>query len=176
METTPRHRSLSLLRAAIVLTCLMLGCARKNSPADSKMLAVFSDFVFVGAGPYVSTQRNSVEANQSVALHTEQQQPLPKHVEAGRQYVFHHRRPVDNEQLALGILPSRLQAAGVRIIRAPQSPGDLMHLIVGGPLFVIKFKDGENVGFIFNRVCPELQKATKNAEEWTEEDYVLVYP
>lgn len=61
-------------------------------------------------------------------------------------YIFHHRRPVDDEKLALVELPARVKSEGITIVKAPKSSKDLMYPYVGGPLFKIQIQDGRHEG------------------------------
>jgi hypothetical protein len=98
----------------------------------------------------------------------------PSQLPACRQYIFHHR--LDDERLALTLLPQRLRAAGLEVTAGPHSPGDLMSLVYGGPLFRIEFHDNSRRAFIFNRLCPQLMQAERGAGQWIEKDYVLAIP
>jgi hypothetical protein len=71
--------------------------------------------------------------------------------EAGHLYLFRIPGEVNKEELALFTLPSRLSAAGARIVKAPRSPSDLMTATVGGPLFRIEFDWKGQRGIIYNR-------------------------
>jgi hypothetical protein len=98
----------------------------------------------------------------------------PDRPQVGIQYVFHHRRPVDNEKLALVDFHARLQSAGITVVRAPKSSMELMHLFMGGPLFRIEIRDGSHEGIIYDQLDPDL-KTTSSGQEWTIEDYVLLW-
>jgi hypothetical protein len=102
--------------------------------------------------------------------------PLPNQLEAGQQYIFHHHRPIDDENLALVTLPANFRGLGIDITTAPKTPGDLMALFYGGPLFKIQFEDNGRSGVAFNRLCPQLMDAEKGGGQWVEEDYVLAIP
>jgi hypothetical protein len=171
-------RSIRRLWLAVMQTmffiCMLSGCSSRPQ-TDQRLLAVLSDFIFVGAFPYKAHEDRLTELNRSVPLHRLQQQPLPKKLEPGTLYIFHHRRPVDEEKLALTIFPSRLQAAGARNIRAPKSPQELIALFVGGPLFTIQFEYGGREAFIFNSPDHELMRSDAN-QEWADDDFILVLP
>lgn len=113
------------------------------------------------------------EVNTAVAKHGDQALPLPERPQIGRLYVFHQKRPQDVERLALSDFPKTLQAEGFQIVKKPTGPQDMMSLYYGGPLFMIKFKQQNHIGFIFNQICPE----AKNRDDmgWDIHDYVLVF-
>lgn len=99
--------------------------------------------------------------------HGEDEQPIPQKLEEGMQYVFHHRAPIDNELLALKEFPSRLSQRGFKILKAPKSTGDLLYLTIGGPLFSIRFSDGNRKFVIFNQLDTV-------GLPWAGHDYILV--
>jgi hypothetical protein len=154
----------------ILIVVLFTACTNRNAKAiDSNVLSVFSDFALVGTVPY----QGKSELDRTVPAHGSSPLPLPSQLEAGKLYIFHHRRPLDGEQLALSELPTRLQRQGIQITQAPRSPKDLMFPYLGGPIFTIRFKDGKHSGFIFSQVCSNLTKEIDAG--WTGTDYVLVY-
>ena len=155
--------------AALIVTA---GCAR-YSRGDSKIFSVFSDFVFVGEGAYQFPPQPGREVTSEVIEHGQTRLPLPERPEIGRQYVFHHNLPLDVEKLALADLPSRLQREGFQILTTPHSSQDMMRLYFGGPVFVIKFKQGNHVGFIFDRLCPKFKDQVNKG--WDANDYVVVF-
>lgn len=148
---------------------LNVGCSKRPSP---KPLAVFAAFVYVGEGPY------SQGANPETAAppHGEIELPLPKQLDFGKQYIFHPRRPVDDETLALETLPATMRSLGLHVTAAPKSPADMIYLFVGGPLFTIQVKDGDHTAYIFNVLCPQLMAAERRGGPEIEEDYVLAIP
>lgn len=148
----------------------MVGCGRKQI-TSSKALNAFSDFTYVGSGPYHGEKNGGI--NMTVAPHFTEPPSLPQQLETGVQYIFHHRNPLDTEKLALSDLPSRLRQQGIEVIRAPRSARDMMSLFVGGPVFSIQFKEGSRTGIIFSQVCPSYTKQVNTG--WTGNDYVLVY-
>jgi hypothetical protein len=161
-----------MARAKLFLLCTTLGlffmCQSQNDKLDTRILEVFSDFSFVGSGPTKLNDDGSVDVTH-IPLHDESEQSKPKRLEMGVQYIFHHRVPVDNEVMGLQDLPRKLSEKGFKIVGAPKSSSDLMHLFYGGPLFRIKFSDGNYVGLVFNSLHMNLK------DGWTEHDYILVY-
>lgn len=154
---------------AILFVLAMVGCSRRQ--IGSKALNAFSDFTYVGSGPYHGEKNSGI--NMTVAPHGQEPLPLPQQLEAGVQYIFHHRRPLDGEKLALSELPARLRQQGIEITRAPKSARDMMFPFVGGPIFSIQFKEGNRSGVIFSQLCPSYTKQVDAG--WTGDDYVLVY-
>lgn len=108
-----------------------------------------------------------------ITLETSEPKPLPNRLEFGRAYVFRHRGSVDDEKLAFSELPSRLRSAGFEILQAPTSARDLIASYIGGPFFVIKFRDGQHTAVITNRISRDYPKQVDSG--WSGEDYVLFY-
>lgn len=153
-----------------LIVVLFTACTNRNAkPIDSKVLSVFSDFALVGTAPY----QGGSELNRTVPAHGSTPMAFPSQLNAGKLYIFHHRRPLDGEKLALSELPLRLRRERIQITQAPQSPKDLMFPYVGGPIFTIRFKEGRHSGFIFSQLCANLTKEINAG--WTGTDYVLVY-
>jgi hypothetical protein len=46
--------------------------------------------------------------------------PLPDRPQVGVQYVFDHRRPIDNDNLAINEFPAKLQGLGITVLNAPK--------------------------------------------------------
>jgi len=161
----PKHPFLAWLTLAVLL---LTACTNRKK-IDRKVFSVFSDFVFVGSGPY----HGNSELDRTVPAHGANPMSLPGQLEIDKLYIFHHRRPLDGQALALSALPSRLRQQGIRITQAPTSTKELMFPYVGGPIFTIRFEDGTHFGFIFSQVCPNLTKEIDAG--YTGTDYVLVY-
>ena len=159
----------------VTMTSLLsycLGCGNGNTTADSQLRGVFQDFTFVGAVAY-STESNL----QTMAPpHPSTGTAIPEPLLDGRQYIFHHRRPVDDERLALVLLPSKFKAEDLEVISGPNTPGDLVSLVYGGPLFKFRLGASGRNAIIFNRPCPALTSAEQGGGDWVEEDYVLAIP
>jgi hypothetical protein len=71
---------------------------------------------------------------------------------SGRAYAFRKDADWPNEQVALQILPERLNVIGARIVSRPLSVKDLSYAVAGGPFFRIDFRKNDGVGIIFNRL------------------------
>jgi hypothetical protein len=149
------------------------GCSRHSQPLDAKAFSIFSDFAFVGEGSYQPSTGLNGDVNPTVAEHGQVLLSLPKTLDIGRQYIFHHRLPFDVERFALVELPERLRRRGLEITKAPHSSKEMTYLYFGGPIFVIKFKQGDHVGIIFDQLCPKLKDQVKNG--WSANDYVMVF-
>lgn len=168
------RKSTDCLRPALLLGALMslcltsVGCLRGRSGLSDSSFRVFSGFTFVASGPY----RPEREA---IPRHDNRELPLPERPSVGVQYVFHSRDVVDDEKLALVEFPARLRAAGIKIVRAPQSDRDLMYLFMGGPLFKIWIKEGNHEGMIYNQLGRELKQGPDDKGQLPREDYVLVW-
>jgi hypothetical protein len=146
------------------------GSCNRQTIAASKAVSAFSDFTYVGSGQYVSS-KNGI--NMTVAVHGEEPQAFPQHLETHVQYIFHHRNHFDTERFVLSELPSMLRRQGIVLTHYPHSARDMMFPYVGGPVFSIQFKEGAHSGIIFSQICPSYKKQVDSG--WTGNDYVLVY-
>ena len=163
-----------LLTFVTVLGLLTFGCSTKPEVMNHKSFDVFAGFTFVGSGPYTPDTTAPGGISHMLPKHGIAELSQPDRPQVGIQYVFHHRRPVDNEKLALVDFHARLQSAGITVVRAPKSSMELMHLFMGGPLFRIEIRDGSHEGIIYDQLDPDL-KTTSSGQEWTIEDYVLLW-
>jgi hypothetical protein len=127
---------------------------------------VFDGFTFVASGTYKPGPHGGF--GEDVTQHGTRELPLPDRPQIGVQYVFHHPGPVDVGNLAMVELPARLRSAGITVVRAPKTSRDFMYLYIGGPLFVIRIREGRHEGVIYNAVDP-------NPEQRWGTDYVLVW-
>jgi hypothetical protein len=147
-----------------------IGCRKPTlGPIGTKAFSVLADFVLVGTAPYHPNDSldHSVPAHGSGAL------SIPTELQVNKFYIFHHRRPLDGQRLALSELPLLMREHGMEIVQGPKSSRDLIFPYVGEPVFTIKFKDGAHVGFIFSQLCPNLREEIDAG--WTGNDYVLLY-
>jgi hypothetical protein len=174
MAANPKVRRMIIMLAILkiilvsVVTGLSLSCHSYGQERDKKVLDVLSGFTFVGSGPAKFADDSSIDTT-DIPSHDETTKPAPQNLERGILYVFHHRAPVDDESLALQELPDKLTKNGFRIIKAPtKASGGLIWLISGGPLFYIKFSDGNREFAIFNQLAPS------HSEAWAIHDYLLV--
>jgi hypothetical protein len=167
------HGLLRPLRAFLLVTLSFCFTACKSTSADldQKVLGVFSDFVYVGSGSHPAPASNNDKAGRQIIAHGELEETLPRTLRGNTQYVFHPRGDVDSESLAIELLPARLRAAGATSVQAPRSTRDMVHLIVGDPLFTIRFQTVKHRGLIFNRLCTHL---SSDSAKTGREDYVLV--
>lgn len=160
-----------MVKSRMYLICfvagLLLCCHSACRGADKNPLAVLSDFTFAGSGQAKFNDDRSIDTTYRIP-HDENEQPKPQNLTQGVQYVFHHRAPVDDESLALKVLPEKLTMMGFKITKAPKSTSDLMYLYLGGPLFYIKFSDGNREFAIFN------QLATSHSDTWAIHDYNVI--
>jgi hypothetical protein len=158
-------------KAKIFLLALVMGgllsCQAHSHERDKKVLAILSDFTFVGSGQAKFNSDGSIDTAYRLD-HGETEQPRPQSIEIGKQYVFHHRVPMDNEILALHDLPDRITQMGFKIINAPKSNSGLLYLYYGGPIFRIEFADGNREFTVFN------QLNTSHSNAWSIHDYILV--
>ena len=155
---------------AIMLAFAIAACGRKRA-ADFKASNVFFDLVYVGSGPYSPEKNGGI--NMTVAPHGKKPLAFPSQLETGVEYIFHHRKPLDNEKFALTELPLKLRQQGIDITRGPRSVRDMVSTYIGGPVFSLQFKEGAQVGIIFSQVCSSYTKQVDTG--FTGNDYVLVY-
>lgn len=155
----------------LLCTVFLLSCKSQKTQIDSGMREVFSGFTYVGSVP--ASFDNSGSPKTQVGGHGIQELPLPSGLIIGQAYIFHHTRPINNEELGLKIFPQRITDAGRTLINAPHSSRELIALFVGGPLFKIQFKDHGHIAYIFNQVCPSYNQLTEAG--FSGDDYVLVY-
>jgi hypothetical protein len=66
-------------------------------------------------------------------------------------------------------IPQKLSDLGFKVISAPRSDEELMHLVYGGPLFRIEFSDETHTGLILNSLHMDI------GDGWTDHDYILFY-
>lgn len=138
-----------------------LGCTRSVSSAEqATYLDVFSDFVFVGSGPY---DPKSVR----VPAHEMKQLQLPHQFNAGYQYIFHRPANIHSD---FKTLIARLEKREIKIV---SSSADTDRF-VGGPGFRIVFQGNEFNGFIFNVLDGQILNNEALVNEWSIDDYVLV--
>jgi len=155
----------------LILVIWNLSCTANKREPDLKALSILSDFVFVGAVSYTSTEKwHEVSGRDAVQLIP---QSLPQQLEIGKAYIFRHRKPLDNEKLALSELRSRFEREGLKVLQAPKSPRDMIESYIGGPFFTIKFTDGHHIGLLTNRLSADYEKQVDSG--WVGEDYILVY-
>jgi hypothetical protein len=159
----------SLACIMMLLLIVSAGSCRKAN-IDSKVFEVLADFAFVGSGPTKLESDGSIN-RLYVAEHGTEVLSHPKKLQSEVQYIFHHRVPLDDESFALKEFPARLERAGLRIIKAPQSSSDLMALYQGGPLFSFRFTIGSREALFYNQMDPMLGS---NDSPWKDEDYILV--
>ncbi len=156
-----------LLCVMVFLIFLANGCKERQRIPDSKAFATLSDFTLAGSGPSEYPRDKTVPDHGLDAISVSG--PLKLHT----QYIFHHRSPMNTEKLALSDLPAKMRNGGLQILNAPQSSRDMLYSYVGGPVFTIKFQEGNHIGFIFSGLCPSFGKQADNG--WAGNDYVLVY-
>jgi hypothetical protein len=150
--------------AALLMVCLTpqpAGGVLMSSTARPAFLEAFTDFTYVGSG----NQRAS-----SVAPHGMQRKPLPRQFKVGRQYIFHYRRGIENEDL-LDLLKKRLNSLGVTIHAAD---GDL-NRYMGGLAFRISFEEGSYKGAFYNTLDGQIVRSQALGRQWSFDDYVLVF-
>ena len=150
--------------------CLVLPACGGNGAPRSASLKLMSGLVFVGTAPHVRPTGLSPKLP-FVGEHGLESQQLPATLDAGVQYIFHGRLPLDDEQFATSILPARIRDGGLKIVSGPE----ITFLFGGGTVFKIQFKDGSRVGLIYSSIDERLSTPTTR-ESWSTHDYVLVFP
>ncbi|HVP45173.1 MAG TPA: hypothetical protein VMT32_01270 [Bryobacteraceae bacterium] len=159
------------MSVTVLLAIIWVSCSTGSQ--EMKGFSIFTDFTFVGSAPYQPGGVGTGGANEQLPKHGTAQVPLPDRPQPGVQYIFHHRRPVDDEKLALVDLPARLKSAGITIVKAPKSSKDLMYPYIGGPLFKIQIQDVRHEGTVYNQIDPELMQGSN--PDWAKEDYILLW-
>lgn len=121
-------------RARVGFLCSMMAfalfCQAGARDVDTRILTGLSDFSFVGSGPAKFNEDGTVDTTH-IAAHGETEEPRPRRLQPGIQYIFHRRGPVDDKALALKELPDKLSRAGVQGIKNPRSSGELLYLFYG---------------------------------------------
>jgi len=149
---------------------LFFSCQPSSREINPKTLDVFRDFALVGHGSAKFENDGSLDVTY-IVVHNDEEQPHPEQLQTRVQYVFHNRRPVNDEQLGLEVLPSRLRELGFKVLEGPKlNGGQFSYPYMGGPYFSITFVDGDHKGVIFNRVDGKIAN-----EKWVVDDYVLVF-
>jgi hypothetical protein len=161
---------ISHLGLYVAALALSVSCQSVRPGIEVKAIEVFRGFTLVGHGPAKFDSDGSLDVTY-VVPHGDVEEPPPAKLQAGLQYVFHHREgPADNEQLGLEQLPARLKQLGFTVLESPEyNGGQFSYPYQGGPYFYIIFTDGNRKGVLFNRV--DVNVRDKN---WIVEDYVLV--
>lgn len=124
---------------------------------------VFSDCFYVGKVPL---------ANDIPAAHGTSVMTFPEHLEADGAYVFHQR--LSSPSLDFQMIVKRLKQARFKIVSAPQSERDLVHLVLGGPLYRIEAQLGRARVVIFNTLDPAISSNSELSTKLALEDVVVV--
>jgi hypothetical protein len=139
-------------RCAVVLLLLSLttGACQSNSGGQlpDTVATVFADFELLEKRELSAATEDAlaIPIVRTVGQHPE------RTFDEGYVYLFLTPDELDDEDLALSILPSRLSAIGATLAKVPRSSADLMTTTVGGPLFRIEFGWKEKRGVIYNRL------------------------
>jgi hypothetical protein len=149
------------------------GCSPGPQTMSRNSFDVFSGFTFVASSTYNPEASPTAVEVETLPKHGIAELPPPVRPQVGIKYVFHHRRPVDNEKLAVVDLPTRLRSVGIKPVNAPKSGNELMYLFIGGPAFKISIREGDHEGVIYNQTDWDLLKSSSD-EGWAAEDYVLL--
>jgi len=73
-----------------------------------KSFEAFAGFAFVESSPFDPSVAPTGVAD-PLPPHGTMELPLPDRPQVGVQYVFHHRLPIDHENLAVNEFPAKLQ-------------------------------------------------------------------
>lgn len=166
-QSVPERRSATLIRGLaaclLALTALvMTACHGEDCNAIKRAL---KDLAFVGAGAV---------APAVVPAHESGSKTLPASFDSHRQYVFHCLRSICAPGSWQGLEES-LKRNGVKVTKVPTSAADLVYLVVGGPLFTIKFECDGRTGSIQTTLDPKISASSELAWKWNLEDYILVF-
>ena len=130
------------------VVAMLIGCGPSSAVRPLRIQSVFAGYKLLRAGDLPdSASIHDLDSSKCPNLYPQDSLIIP-----GRAYIFRKDTTLDNEVLAMSILPMRLREAGAIITQAPRSTSDFMHLFIGGPLFSIKFEHGTHHGLIFNKV------------------------
>jgi hypothetical protein len=149
-----------ILAVSLVWALGGIACAMSDTHGPG-LFTAFEDFDFVGSedpGDQVKTIVGILEGAVThvqptklpTTTHGSGRKPIPGDLKTGVVYVFHSSGKVDEEDIALRILPQRFRRMGVRIISGPKSRNDLVFLVIGGPLFRFKFEHNGRGGYVWN--------------------------
>lgn len=146
----------------ILLAACSVGCQqRTKETCAASMQSLFRDFEYAG----------SIDSPENLASVTPgQHAEFPRVLTPGVYYVFYHRLPVQNSELALKILPSRLRELGFQF----QQPSEqnLRYPDEGGPLFTLNFS-GSCDGTLFSVVDRRVIRDANLRGTWASEAYIL---
>ncbi len=134
------NRQAAFLGCSTWLCLILSGCRAWPAKISAKSFSVFNDFTFVASGTYKPGPHGGF--GEDVIQHGTTELPLPDRPRIGIQYVFQRRGPVDIGKLAMVDLPVRLGSVGITVVQAPRTSRDFMYLYIGGPLFVIRIREG----------------------------------
>ncbi len=143
------RRCTGLLSAGVVtlmLTCLV-GCNHGQTDAERLVTTAFQGFVYVGSFPV---------GDYTPPKHGYEPKAIPDRFESGRIYVFHYVGRLDDASFAVTELPSRLRAAGAKVLEAPSSTSDLPSVDPGDRAWRVVFVYGGLRGTIYNALDLEL--------------------
>ena len=143
---------------AAITVSTQQACSRRAT-INSLVETVFAGYTYVG--PDEIADPNSP-------------QPLPPAFRPNVRYLFLLRRSsADVGQW--NTIKQRLEIAGARVVDAPRSAGDLVHISVGGPLFRIEFYYAGHRGTIANEMAPRIRSSQSLSRDWLLERYVLEF-
>lgn len=163
-ELLSGRAGLSVCLAALLMVCLISQTASGSlisSTSRPAFLEALTDFTYVGSGDQHAS---------STAPHGMRRRPLPQHFKVGRQYVFHYRRGIENEDL-LELLKKRLSHGGVTIHAADGG----LNRYMGGLAFRISFEEGNYRGTIYNTLDGQIVRNERLGKQWSFDDYVLEF-
>ena len=168
---TPARDARCKILYIFFLGLLALGLGSCSNPdITTDAVGALGDFVFVGSAES-NVRQNAVIDRGYVVPHSNTPQPIPPKLIVGMGYVFHYDGTIDDEELALRILPKRLSQRGLKVAKVP-SANDLMYIYAGGPLFAIPFQQGTHEGMIYNQLD---QLHFKDRRVFNGEIYILTY-
>jgi hypothetical protein len=153
-------------RLIVTLILILAGCrlGTRLIPG-SRLEPVFHEFLFV--------ERQPLSTLFAAGFDPASIQHIPSRFEPGYRYVFLHKGPIDNVQMATQVLPERMKKAGFQVFSYPNRYTELKDVFAGGPLFSISFQaDGLNCKF-FNAVDPLIMRNEQFGKEWGSDVYVL---
>jgi hypothetical protein len=150
------------LVAIVLLSACIIGCRqRTNEKCAASMQTLFRDFEYAG----------SIESPEKLGSVTPgHHAEFPRVFTPGVYYVFYHKLPVQNSELVLNILPSRLRELGYQLQEPTEQ--NLRYPDEGGPLFTLNFS-GPCDGTLFSVVDRRVIRDASLRGTWASEAYIL---
>lgn len=152
--------------ACVASIVALPGNNRRNRyvPNSESLATVFADFTFVGQNACKEVE---------FTPHGMASLPAPKKFQAGVCYAYLF--PSTSDRPLYELIEQRLRSCGTSILRSPSINHELIHLVLGGPLFRIDFQKGRHEGVIAAVQDPLIAGDAELRKIWKSEDFVLLF-